>query len=126
MAAKRSSQGIPNKAVFQFEKDQDYRLVAVDGAWGGVTNKGEIAMHLYSEQHALPTSITHVVEPEGRIGAQIDPQPGQLKYVRHLSVGVVMRPENARSIATWLLGKVDEYENLQRQRLEEEKKGTLQ
>ena len=109
MAAKENGQ--TRKVVIKYEKAPDYREIPANGAWGGVTNQGEIHMHLFLELATLPITVTHEVS-ENRLGTETERDTGSTMITRNLQVGVTMTPRSARSIARWLMGKVEELEKL--------------
>lgn len=88
-----------------FRKGPDYKIIAVTGAWGGVNPQGEIVFDLFVEKLELPESIRLKIEP-GRPPEEIA-REGQV-HVRESQVGVVVRPDIARSLGEWLIQKANE------------------
>ncbi len=88
-----------------FKKAPDYRLIPVTGAWGGINPQGEIIFDLYVEKLEIPESVKIRVEP-GRPPTEIA-REGQV-HVRECQIGVVVRPDIARSIGEWLIQKANE------------------
>jgi hypothetical protein len=88
-----------------FRKAPGYRIIPVTGAWGGVNPQGEIVFDLFVEKLEVPESIRIRVEP-GRPPAEIA-REGQV-HVRESQMGVVVRPDIARSLGEWLIQKANE------------------
>lgn len=91
--------------TFRFEKDPDYRIITSNGAWGGITPRGEVCFDLYFEHLDTPEEITYMATPDG-LGPELRREPDTQDIVREAMVGVVMTVDNAESLARWLLEKV--------------------
>ena len=98
-----------NRVVFQYEKDPDYRVVYANGAFGGVTPRGDIKFELFIEYVKAPETIVHSMTPDG-LGPEIERLPDRTPITRESQVGVIMSPNQAKSLAHWLLGKLSEVE----------------
>ncbi|MCI0455210.1 MAG: hypothetical protein L0Y68_09485 [Candidatus Dadabacteria bacterium] len=105
-----SEKQIPKQVEYTFEKADGYRVIHVNGVWGGITPKGEIKIELFSESLKNPEFVIHEVSAEGQIGEEIKRIPEQelnrFTIVRELHVGAIMSPDTAEFIANWLLDKV--------------------
>jgi hypothetical protein len=88
-----------------FRKAPDYRMIPVTGAWGGVNPQGEIVFDLFVEKLEVPDSVQIKIEP-GHPPMEISRQ-GQI-HVRESQIGVVVRPDIARSLGEWLIQKANE------------------
>ncbi|NNM67993.1 MAG: hypothetical protein HKM06_08295 [Spirochaetales bacterium] len=94
--------------TFQFKKDPGYRLVVANGAWGGLTPRGEVKFDLFFEHIDLPDEITYMSTPDG-LGPETERAPFPAPIKRDTLVGIVMTVENAENFARWLLEKVQQY-----------------
>ena len=92
------------KITFRYEKDEDYRLIPVNGVWGGATPRGDILVDLFHESYTLPKVVTHAVTPDGQLGKEVKRIPTD-EIQRKVLVGMVLTAEQAESIGRWLLGK---------------------
>lgn len=92
-----------------FEQAEQFRTIHVDGAWGGVTPQGGIAVNFYHEHHAVPSSLT-ITMKEGQ--TPTERRSGPAAIVRVLEAEARMTPDVARTLGEWLLGKADEAERL--------------
>jgi len=107
----KEGNGKTQKVVINYKEAPDYRIIAANGAWGGITPKGDIMMSLFLEHGATPLTVTHEVQ-DGKLGAESDRDSGGAAITRNLQVGVMMSPSSAEALANWLFGKVEEYKNL--------------
>jgi len=89
----------------QFKKAADYRIIPVTGAWGGVNPQGEIVFDLFVEKMEIPESVHMRIEP-GHPPVEME-REGQV-HVRECQIGIVIRPDIARSIGEWLIQKATE------------------
>jgi hypothetical protein len=103
------------KYIFKY----DYNPVYVNGAHGGVSPRGEIVANFYLERQPLPNEITHAINPDGSIGADViavNPENLNSTIVRYVSSGVVLNYQNAKALHGWLGDKIDELERLMQTR----------
>ena len=97
----------PTKITFRYEKDEDYRLIPVNGVWGGATPRSDILVDLFHESYTLPEVLTHAVTPGGQLGEEVKRTPtGEIR--RKVFVGMVLTAEQAESIGRWLLEQARE------------------
>jgi hypothetical protein len=97
----------PRKVSFHFSKSNFFRVIHVDGAWGGLDPRGQIQMTLYSERPGIPTDISHEVTETSNLGPEITTERVvRYEYVRELEAQVVMTVDTAKQVAAWLLQRV--------------------
>ena len=94
--------GTPTKITFRFKKDGDYRLIPVNGVWGGTTLRGDVMVSLFHESQSLPEAVTHEVTPDDKLGKELKRTPPPIEFQRTLLVGMVLTAEQADSIGLWL------------------------
>lgn len=103
----------PSQVRFHYLKSNYYRTIHANGAFGGITPRGEIAMQLYSERFPLPDTTTHVVNPDRSLGGEIvRERQTRDGILRELEVGAVFDLDTAREIADWLLQQITRLEAL--------------
>lgn len=90
---------------FVFEKDPDYRIVPANGAWGGVTSRGDINFDLFFEHIDTPEDVAYMATPDG-LGPEVKRTPEQTPIKREIFFGVVMNVDSAENFGKWLLEKV--------------------
>ena len=111
------SQGKKHESIrFEYSKGNDYRLVHATGAHGGMTPGGLIKFDLHSEFGISPDYEEFKLTPEGKLADRIseDEDATKLHLKRELQVGVVMSPQDAFHLGTWLLEKVKQAEEVRK------------
>lgn len=105
---------IPKNVKFIYEKADDYKVIYVNGAQGGITMNGELRFDLFLEHPSFPKSDTHSINEDGSLGPRIEVKlEGDFpedcpEVVRERKIGIILEPQHARVIANWILGKVDQ------------------
>jgi len=87
----------------------------VNGAWGGVTPRGEIHMHVYSERHPIPLEITYNVKKNGSLGKSRDIVTGG-NAVRLVQSSMVFDLKTAVAIRDWLDSMINVLEKPQKKK----------
>jgi hypothetical protein len=101
-----------DRVEFRFLKSTAFRVIHVDGAWGGVTQRGDIHMVLYSERPSIPDALFNELTPEGKIGAEIpEAAKGSEGIVREVEVDAIMTLNTAKALHIWLTNKISYLEN---------------
>jgi hypothetical protein len=103
----------PLEVEFFFETDKDYRIIASNGAWGGITPQGDIQVDFFVERLATPESVKNSVSEEGAIGTIIEMKPPK-RIVRRLQVGVLMTVEQSQKLAKFLSEKIKQVEDIKK------------
>ena len=108
----------PRIINFVFNKPADYPKIYINGVYGGPTPRGDLHCHFFFEYPILPKEQSFNLKPEGELGdliktlgeddKEIDPTVPQeeIKVNRDMRVCLIMKPDQAESIANWLLDKV--------------------
>jgi len=91
---------------FHYLKTNSYRSLHVDGAFGGVTPKGNIYMELFLERAPTPQSVTHEFNEDGVLGKEISRQ-SETGVIREIEAGIILDLATAESIRNWLTEKID-------------------
>lgn len=92
------------KVLVEYSKSKEYRMIAATGAWGGVSPQGEVICNFFVEQTAEPGKIEMTLDAQGKAVAESIEKKSELKtFVRELQIGIVMRPDIAKSIGQWLI-----------------------
>ncbi len=99
----------PKMTKFHYIKGNHFRVIHVDGAWGGLGPSRHFNIAIYNERPAIPQLMTHVVSPEGDLGAEVrDERQARDGLVREVEANLVMDVNAAISLAEWILKTVDE------------------
>ncbi len=96
-----------SKIDFHYEKSNIFRVVHVDGAYGGPTPQGKILVSVYSERLPLPKVMTHELAPDGSLGKEVD-RVSRHGIFREVEVALMMDRNVAESIKNWLGVKIEE------------------
>lgn len=112
--------GPREKVRFVFRKAPDCRTIAANGAYGGLTPRGDVHMHLFIESPAVPEVTEMVPEEDGSPGPETAVSPKAEEGIRavverEVQVGVLMSPSTARLLGRWLLTRCEEWESLRDQ-----------
>ena len=99
------------KFIHQFP--DDYRIVPANGAWGGVSPRGDLLMHLFVEHSQVPREEIQIVKEDGSL-APLKKTTKEIEVMRTMQIGVVLNVEQAVSIAKWMLEKVEKYKSAQK------------
>jgi len=113
--AKKS--GKPKKATkvsFDYIKSNQFRVVHVDGAHGGIAPSGHIIqMALFSERAPIPKRETYKLA-RGALGDRIAREQRDA-IIREVEVETLMDLNTAKRIVDWLKDKIDMAEKLQKE-----------
>lgn len=93
-----------DKINFKYKKSNQYQEFHASGVYGGLQPRGEFKMDFFTEKYELPDS--RVMDPD--TGQWIDSNDRNNKFVRELQTGVFMNPEEAFSIAAWIIANIFE------------------
>jgi hypothetical protein len=83
----------------------------VNGAFGGVTPRNEISMHLFCERHPIPKNIKHKIKADGTLSDEISTEIGG-DVVRIIQSSVIMDEGTAIAIRDWLSDRIKFLESL--------------
>lgn len=114
-----------DKVKFHYLKANYFRVVHMDGVFGGLSPTGDIFMSIFSQRPPIPQITVQPVKENGELGDEaLSERIVKEGVVREIEVGIAVRPEIAETLIKWLQEKVDQYKSLQSQagQLESEKK----
>lgn len=102
----------PKEVIYTFEKLDGYRVVPVDGAWGGINYRKAIRVELFTEVPIATEKIKYKLNNNNVLGDEIERIPkvndDVIEITRQIHTALVMTPEVARTIAEWLLKRCEE------------------
>ena len=90
----------PKAVDIHFVKSAHFRVVHVDGAWGGLTPAQNLSLGFYSERIAIPRLVQFGITGDGKLGEELDRQ-GRTGVVREMEVELVMDKAAATSFLEW-------------------------
>lgn len=94
------------KVSIKYQKLSDFKIIPATGAHGGTTPQGEILCNFYVEYLAPPDSLKLEINPADGTTKEIE-KVVKDSYIRELNVGVLMRPDIAKSIGEWLIDQAN-------------------
>lgn len=99
---------LPGEIEFFFEYDPEYRIVASNGVWGGMTPRGEFRLDFFVESIGIPDSVKNKIGQDGKLGKEISRNP-EKKFVRRLQVGVLLTQKHAESLSEFIQKRLKEF-----------------
>ena len=106
----RQSSKLHSEINFDYIKSNQFRVIHVDGAHGGVSPKGLIQMAFFNERAPIPTRETYALE-QGKLGKRKKVEQREA-IVREVEVETLIDLQVARVIVQWLREKIDQAERL--------------
>lgn len=96
---------------FDYIKGNYFRVVHVDGAFGGNSPRGDIRMSVWNERWPIPKQTTYKLQEGGKLGDEIrEERITREAVVREVEVELVMDIEVAKTIQEWLKDKINKAE----------------
>jgi hypothetical protein len=89
-----------------YRRDATGKLLYVNGAYGGVQPKGEIAVHFYADILSLPELVTLERKADGALSEVGVKRERSIE--REIVATIVMIPPVAETIGRWLLQKAED------------------
>ena len=106
----------PKKLRFHYIKSNNFRVVHVDGAHGGITPHGYIFFAVYNDRAPIPQVTVHEIDEDGSVTTEDirDERISKDGIVREVEVGLVMDLATAESLQRWLEEKINKLKELQK------------
>lgn len=83
---------------FVYEYDSNYKIVASNGVWGGITPRGDFRLDFFVESQSVPEKITNIIE-DGKLGRELSREPAKRMFTRRMQVGVLLSQRDLKTIA---------------------------
>ncbi len=105
-----------DRVKFHYIKSNHFRVVHVDGVFGGLSPTGDIFASFFSQRPPIPTLTVQPLKENGELGDEIlSERASKDGIVREMEVGMAMRPEVAETLIKWLQERVEQYRKLREQ-----------
>lgn len=98
----------PHEISFKYIKSNLFRVVHANGAFGGLSGRGELHIGFYSERLEFPDTSKVLVSPTGEVSHEVFEGIG--KHVREIEVDVVVDIDTAKQLRAWLDNKITSVE----------------
>ena len=106
----------PEKIRIEYVKSNFFRVVHVDGAFGGTTPRLDLFITFYSERFPIPRILTYEMSPQGApIKEIVEERESKEGIIRESEVGLLLDLPSAKSLLQWLGEKVAELEKTREQ-----------
>ena len=101
----------PSEIAFHLIKGNLFRVIYVDGVYGGVTPRGDFRVAVFNERNPLPDTMVHSVTSEGTLGPEM-PERRVVRngIVREVEADLVMNYGTAKVVHKWLGEKITAFE----------------
>ena len=98
-----------DKIRFHYIKSNDFKIVHVDGVFGGLTPTGDIFVSLFNQRPPIPQITVQAIKESGELGDEIlAERVSKDGIIRQLEVGISMRPDVAEAFVKWLQERLAE------------------
>lgn len=98
--------------TFHYIKSNNFRVIHCDGVFGGPCPNGRgLTMGLFSERFPVPLQTTHKLTEASGVGEELA-RIGRAGIVREVEVEVILAPEEAEALATWIMKHLEQLKTL--------------
>ena len=99
---------------FHYIKANQFRVIHVDGAHGGITPSGNIQMAFFSDRQPIPQIVVHHVDQDGNVSAEeiASERVSKTGIVREVEVEAIMSLASAKVLVKWLADKISTLEKI--------------
>jgi hypothetical protein len=91
----------PREISFNYVKSNLFRVIHADGAWGGLSPRGDIHIAFYNERAAIPDFSRIVISQSARV-VESETFEATSELVREVEVDVIVDLTTAKGLRTWL------------------------
>ena len=103
------------RARFDYIKSNHFRVIHVDGIYGGPGPRGNFHMSIWNERWPIPKQAVHDLKPDGVVGEEIHPERiTRNAIVREVEVQLIMNIETAKTMHVWLGNKIASFEEFEK------------
>jgi hypothetical protein len=90
-----------------YKKSKDFTYIPATGAFGGPNPQGEIICNFFVEYRDPPEESKIILDTKtGKVKKEISGEKME-PSIRELQIGIIMRPDIARSVGEWLTKEAD-------------------
>jgi hypothetical protein len=106
---------LPTPIRFHYVKSNFFRVIHVDGAFGGLSPRGLIEMAVFNERLPIPTLTVQPLKEDQTLGDELrDARVSRDGIFRELEANLVFDVETAKILVDWLQDKIKQLEHLSR------------
>ena len=101
MAKQSGVKATTQKLEVFFARAEDYKIIAANGIWGGVTPRGDVYVDFFVEKNDYPEKLVLEIKAGGKPASQ--KQRVDKGLLRECQFGVLLSPKEAISIGEFLV-----------------------
>ena len=99
--------------TFHNQISSNFREIHVDGAFGGITPRGQINVNFFAERFPIPKSTNYFIEESNLVGDKVkDGEDSKIGVVRQYEFGVYFDLKTAKDIRSFLNDRINELESI--------------
>ena len=98
------------EVTFTFMKSNFFRVIHADGAWGGVSPRGDIHITFYNERGAIPDKSIVTLSDSGEVKRERNERSSAI--VREVEADVIVDLPTAMQLHAWLTDKIELLQDL--------------
>lgn len=99
---------------FDYIKSNNFRVIHVDGVYGGLSPHGQIGISIWNERWPIPKQVTHKLKDDMNLGEEIEEELIiRNAIVREVEAYLVMDVQIAIVLRDWLDDKIKAIEKAQ-------------
>ena len=104
----KSNENKTEEVPIDYEYDSDYRIVAANGMYGGITPRGDLRVDFFVEHQPAPEpgEFAYETRPDGT--AKEVRKSKKKKLVRRVQIGVLLPAQHIEGFAQWFQKKADQ------------------
>jgi hypothetical protein len=92
---------------FDYIKSNLFRVIHVDGVFGGISPTQKIHLSVWNERWPIPKQLSYKLSPEGKRGEEInEARVSRDAVIREVECHLIMDIHVAKRIAAWLGNKI--------------------
>lgn len=110
----KSERNKPKSVTIYNKISNSFRELHFDGAYGGITPKGQFNINFYAERLSIPKSSDFNIE-ENRLVKVSDSEDSKQGIIREFETGIYMTLETAMEIHKWLGEQLSKFEESKKQ-----------
>lgn len=103
---------LPSEVTYSFSRSPAFRVIYATGLFGGVMPTGDIALDFVVDRAPFPVTVTHTVEPNGRLGKEIAREASSAYIEREVQAEVRIDLALARAMRSWLDQHIETLEQI--------------
>jgi hypothetical protein len=98
------------KVKFDFKDSNQFRIVHVDGVFGGPTPGGTLYASMFNERNPMPTQVVYSLDGS-QLGAELmDERVCSEALTRTHEVALIMSFDTAKVVRDWLTRQIEDLE----------------